>query len=47
VYACLYLALAEAEQTSFVTADMHLLGKLQDTSWERWATNLSGYSLGS
>jgi predicted nucleic acid-binding protein len=47
LYDGLYLALAEAEQTSLVTADLHLLGKLKGTSWERWACNLSGYSLGS
>jgi predicted nucleic acid-binding protein len=44
VYDCLYLALAEAEQASLVTADLHLLGKLRATPWEQWATSLSEYN---
>jgi len=43
VYDCLYLALAEAEQTGLVTADLQLLGKVRTTSWERWTINLSEY----
>ena len=33
VYDCFYLALAEAEQTELVTADLRLSGRLRDTSW--------------
>jgi predicted nucleic acid-binding protein len=47
VYDCLYLALAEAEQASFVTADLQLLGKVRATPWEQWAMGLSEYTLGS
>ena len=47
VYDCLYVALAEAEQASFVTADVRLLGKLRATDWERLAVNLSEYEIGS
>lgn len=43
VYDCLYLALAEAEQADFVTADLQLFGKVRATSWERWAISLSEY----
>ena len=43
VYDCLYLALAEAEQASLVTADLELLGKVRATAWERWAISLSEY----
>ena len=43
VYDCLYLALAEAEQTGLVTADLQLLGKVRSTSWERWTIDLSEY----
>jgi predicted nucleic acid-binding protein len=46
VYDCLYLALAEAEQSRFVTADARLLGKLRATEWERWAISLSEYDPG-
>jgi predicted nucleic acid-binding protein len=45
VYDCLYLALAEAEQTDFVTADLQLLGKVRGRSWGQWAVNLSEYNL--
>ena len=41
---CLYLALAEAEQTKLVTADLQLLGKVRTTPWERWVVNLSEYN---
>jgi predicted nucleic acid-binding protein len=44
VYDCLYLALAEAEQTKLVTADLQLLGKVRTTPWERWVVNLSEYN---
>jgi predicted nucleic acid-binding protein len=47
VYDCLYLALAEAEQASFVTADLQLLGKVRATPWEQWAMDLAEYTLGS
>ena len=47
VYDCLYLALAEAEQASLVTADIQLLGKVRATSWEPWAIDLSAYNTGS
>jgi predicted nucleic acid-binding protein len=46
-YDCLYLALAESEQTSLVTADMRLLNKLRSTPWARLAVNLSEYVPGS
>jgi predicted nucleic acid-binding protein len=46
VYDCLYLALAEAERASLITADMQLLGKVRATSWEQWAMNLSEYNSG-
>jgi predicted nucleic acid-binding protein len=47
VYDCFYLALAEAEQAAFVTADMRLFGKVRATSWEKWVVNLVGYGPGS
>ena len=43
VYDCLYLALAEAEQTKLVTADLQLLGKVRTTPWEQSVVNLSDY----
>jgi len=46
VYDCLYLALAETEQASLVTADIQLLGKVRATAWERWAISLSEYKHG-
>jgi predicted nucleic acid-binding protein len=46
VYDCLYLALAEAERASLITADMQLLGKVRATSWEQWVMNLSEYNPG-
>jgi predicted nucleic acid-binding protein len=47
VYDCFYLALAEADQAGFVTADTQLLAKIRATAWERWAISLSEYVLGS
>ena len=44
VYDCLYLALAEAEQATLVTADIQLLAKVSATSWGPWAINLSEYT---
>ena len=44
VYDCFYLALAEAEQSGLVTADMQLLGKVRATSWEGLAISLSEYN---
>ena len=44
VYDFLYLALAEAEQTKLVTADLQLLGKVRTTPWEQWVVNLSEYN---
>jgi predicted nucleic acid-binding protein len=46
IYDCLYLALAEAEQADFVTADTRLVGKVQATSWEQRTVSLSQYDLG-
>jgi len=43
VYDCLYLALAEAEQASVVTADMRLLEKVRAISWEQRTVALSEY----
>ena len=45
VYDCLYLALAEAEETSLVTADLKLLGKVRATAWEQRTINLSEHDL--
>ena len=45
VYECLYLALAEAEQADFVTADTRLVGEVQATSWEQRTVSLSQYDL--
>jgi len=45
VYDCLYLALAEAEQASLVTADMQLLRKVHATAWEQCTINLSECNL--
>jgi len=44
VYDCLYLALAEAEQARFVTADVQFLDKLRATTWEPWAIGLAEYT---
>ena len=44
VYDCLYLALAEARQTSLVTADARFLAKLSGTAWEASTLSLAGYS---
>ena len=47
VYDCLYLSLAEMQDARLVTADTHLLRKVQSTSWEQRTINLSEYILGS
>jgi len=47
VYDCLYLALAEAEAASLVTADMKLLGRVRATAWEQRTISLSEYLPGS
>jgi len=47
VYDCLYLALAEAEAASLVTADMKLLGRVRATAWEQRTISLSEYPPGS
>jgi predicted nucleic acid-binding protein len=46
VYDCLYLALAEAEQADFVTADTRLVGKVRATFWEQRTVSLSEYGIG-
>ena len=43
VYDCLYLSLAEARQTTLVTADAHFLAKLSGTVWEASALPLARY----
>jgi predicted nucleic acid-binding protein len=43
VYDCFYLALAEAYDASFVTADARLLGKLAETPWAARAQSLAEY----
>jgi len=43
VYDCFYLALAEAHEASFVTADVRLLGKLTGTPWSGRARSLADY----
>lgn len=40
VYDCFYLALAEAERTSMITADRRLVGKIRGTRWERGCVSL-------
>jgi predicted nucleic acid-binding protein len=44
VYDCLYLALAEAEQAGLVTADIGLIDKVRDTSWQQRTVSLSEYN---
>jgi predicted nucleic acid-binding protein len=44
VYDCFYLALAEKEQSNFVTADMQLVGKVRATPWQPLAISLSEYN---
>lgn len=43
VYDCLYLALAEARDLSFVSADLRLLGRLRGTSWAARTVALGDY----
>ena len=43
VYDCLYLSLAEAQQTALVTADDRFLAKLSGTAWEASALSLVQY----
>jgi predicted nucleic acid-binding protein len=43
VYDCLCVALAEAREVQFITADRRLLGKLQQTRWEAKALSLANY----
>ena len=43
VYDCLYLSLAEARQTTLVTADARFLAKLSGTVWEASALPLARY----
>jgi predicted nucleic acid-binding protein len=43
VYDCLYLSLAEARQTTLVTADGRFLAKLSGTAWEANALSLVRY----
>lgn len=47
VYDCLYLALADNEQTLLVTADTRLVSKVLATSWERLAIKLAEYDFGA
>lgn len=47
VYDCLYLSLAEMQEARLVTADTHLLRKVQSTAWEQRTINLSDYTLDS
>ena len=42
---CLYLAVAEAEEASLVTADMRLLDRVRATAWEQRTINLAEYGL--
>jgi predicted nucleic acid-binding protein len=46
VYDCLYVALAEAEQATLVTADAQLVGKLRATPWEQLTISVSEYNRG-
>lgn len=43
VYDCLYLALAEAHQTTLVTADTRFLAKLSGSGWKASAVALASY----
>lgn len=40
---CLYLALAETQQATLITAGMHLISKIRSTHWEDRAISLAGY----
>ena len=42
VYDCLYLALAEREQTRMVTADRVFFKRVARSPWKRWVENLGG-----
>lgn len=43
VYDCLYVALAEARQVTFVSADARLVAKLQGTQWAAATAFLADY----
>lgn len=44
VYDCFYLALAEKEQATLVTADTRLLGRLNGTPFQNLATSLAQWA---
>jgi predicted nucleic acid-binding protein len=45
-YGCFYLALAEQQAATLVTADRRLLGRLKGTIWEGLVTDLRGLPAG-
>jgi predicted nucleic acid-binding protein len=47
VYDCLYVALAEVQEVSLVTADARLLGKVRGTPWAARVLHLADYASGT
>ncbi len=45
VYDCLYLALAEAQEATLVTADARFIGKLDGTPWAAQAMHVADYEV--